>query len=155
MERVVILKHMFTLQELEVGEYDVSYGTRRLTQLQEDVAAILDIKQDIRDECSKIGEVTNVVLYDKEPEGVVSVKFVDPQAALQCVKNMDGRYFGGTRVEAYVSEGREKFKKTNERRAALEDMAERGIDAEDEEENQRLDEFGTWLESSKTGETAK
>ncbi|KAJ5127178.1 nuclear mRNA splicing factor-associated protein [Penicillium atrosanguineum] len=136
MERVVILKHMFTLQELE-----------------EDVAAILDIKQDIRDECSKIGEVTNVVLYDKEPEGVVSVKFVDPQAALQCVKNMDGRYFGGTRVEAYVSEGREKFKKTNERRAALEDMAERGIDAEDEEETQRLDEFGTWLESSKRAET--
>ncbi|KAJ6120528.1 nuclear mRNA splicing factor-associated protein [Penicillium sp. IBT 18751x] len=136
MERVVILKHMFTLQELE-----------------EDVAAILDIKQDIRDECSKIGEVTNVVLYDKEPEGVVSVKFVDPQAALQCVKNMDGRYFGGTRVEAYVSDGREKFKKTNERRAALEDMAERGIDAEDEEENQRLDEFGTWLETSKTAGT--
>lgn len=61
---------------------------------------------------------------------------------------MNGRFFGGTRVEAYVSEGREKFKKTNERRAALEDMAERGIDAEDEEENQRLDEFGTWLESS-------
>lgn len=69
---------------------------------------------------------------------------------------MDGRYFSGTRVEAYVSEGRDKFKKTNERRAALEDMAERGIDAEDEEENQRLDEFGTWLESSHTVEnTAK
>jgi HIV Tat-specific factor 1 len=28
-------------------------------------------------------------------------------------------------------------------------MAERGIDAEDEDEAQRLDEFGTWLESSK------
>lgn len=61
---------------------------------------------------------------------------------------MDGRFFGGTRVEAYVSEGREKFKKTNERRAALEDMAERGIDAKDEEEEQRLDEFGSWLETS-------
>lgn len=69
---------------------------------------------------------------------------------------MDGRYFSGTRVEAYVSSGREKFKKTNERRAALQDMAERGIDAEDEEEQQRLDEFGTWLESSHVVEnTAK
>ncbi|KAJ5091724.1 nuclear mRNA splicing factor-associated protein [Penicillium alfredii] len=130
-EKTVILKHMFTLKELE-----------------EDAAAILDIKEDIRDECSKIGEVTNVVLYDKEPEGVVSVRFLEPEAAKQCVQAMDGRFFGGTRVEAYISEGREKFKKTNERRAALEDMAERGIDAEDEEENQRLDEFGTWLESS-------
>lgn len=68
---------------------------------------------------------------------------------------MDGRYFAGTRVEAYVSSGKEKFKKTNEKREALEDMAERGIDAEDEEES-RLDEFGTWLESSRVVEnTAK
>ncbi|OQE24755.1 hypothetical protein PENSTE_c007G09528 [Penicillium steckii] len=138
-EKIVILKHMFTLQELE-----------------EDTAAILDIKEDIREECSKIGEVTNVVLFDKEPEGVVSVRFADPESARQCVKSMDGRWFGGTQVVAYISEGREKFKKTNERRAALEDMAERGIDAEDEEEEQRLDEFGTWLESSKVVEnTAK
>lgn len=69
---------------------------------------------------------------------------------------MDGRYFAGTRVEAYVSSGKEKFKKTNEKREALEDMAERGIDAEDEEEDSRLDEFGTWLESSRVVEnTAK
>ena len=69
---------------------------------------------------------------------------------------MDGRWFGGTQVIAYIAEGREKFRKTNERRAALEDMAERGVDAEDEDEEQRLDEFGTWLESSNVVEnTAK
>lgn len=69
---------------------------------------------------------------------------------------MDGRYFSGTRVVAYVSDGREKFRKSNERREALQDIAERGIDAEDEEEKQRLDEFGTWLESSHVVEnTAK
>ncbi|RHZ69679.1 hypothetical protein CDV55_108065 [Aspergillus turcosus] len=130
-EKVVILKHMFTLKEIE-----------------EDPAAILDIKDDIREECSKLGEVTNVVMYDKEPDGVVSVRFIDPEAARQCVRVMDGRFFAGTRVEAYISDGKEKFRKSNERRAALEDMAERGLDAEDEEENARLDEFGTWLESS-------
>lgn len=54
--------------------------------MQEDAAAILDIKEDIRDECSKLGEVTNVVLYDKEPDGVVSVRFADADAARQCVK---------------------------------------------------------------------
>ncbi|KAL2872008.1 U2 snRNP complex subunit CUS2 [Aspergillus lucknowensis] len=68
-EKVVTLKHMFTLKELD-----------------DDPAAILDIKEDIRDECSKLGEVTNVVLYDKEPEGVVSVRFSDPEAARNCVK---------------------------------------------------------------------
>ncbi|KAL4925846.1 U2 snRNP complex subunit CUS2 [Aspergillus undulatus] len=130
-EKVVILKHMFTLQELE-----------------EDPAAILDIKEDIREECSKLGEVTNVVLYDKEEAGVVSVRFSNPESARACVKTMNGRFFGGTAVEAYISNGSERFRKTNEKRAALEDLAEKGFDAEDEDENQRLDEFGTWLESS-------
>lgn len=61
---------------------------------------------------------------------------------------MDGRYFSGTRVVAYISNGKEKFKKTNEKREALEDMAERGMDAQGQSEEDRLDEFGTWLESS-------
>ncbi|KAL4790190.1 hypothetical protein BDV19DRAFT_372732 [Aspergillus venezuelensis] len=130
-EKVVILKHMFTLQELD-----------------EDPAAILDIKEDIRDECSKLGEVTNVVLYDKEEAGVVSVRFSNPESARACVQTMNGRFFGGTAVETYISDGSERFRKTNEKRAALEDLAEKGFDAEDEDENQRLDEFGTWLESS-------
>ena len=45
--RVVVLKHMFTLQELE-----------------EDASLLLDLKEDVRDECSSVGEVTNVVLHD-------------------------------------------------------------------------------------------
>jgi HIV Tat-specific factor 1 len=45
--RVVVLKHMFTLEELE-----------------EDASLLLDLKEDVRDECSTLGEVTNVVLYD-------------------------------------------------------------------------------------------
>ncbi|CEN62350.1 hypothetical protein ASPCAL08986 [Aspergillus calidoustus] len=140
-EKVVVLKHMFTLKELD-----------------DDPAAILDIKEDIRDECSKLGEVTNVVLYDKEPEGIVSVRFTDPEAARNCVKLMNGRFFGGTAVVAYISDGseRKRFRKTNEKRAALEDLAENGLDAEDDDEQQRLDEFGTWLESSNVVEnTAK
>lgn len=45
--RVVVLKKMFTLKELE-----------------EDAALVLDLKEDVRDECSSLGDVTNVVLYD-------------------------------------------------------------------------------------------
>ncbi|EZF29728.1 hypothetical protein H101_06616 [Trichophyton interdigitale H6] len=67
--KVVVLKHMFTLQELE-----------------EDPAAILDIKEDIREECSKLGEVTNVVLYDKEESGIATVRFSDPECAQACVQ---------------------------------------------------------------------
>jgi HIV Tat-specific factor 1 len=49
--RVVVLKHMFTLQELE-----------------EDPSLLLDLKEDVREECATLGVVTNVVLYDvREP----------------------------------------------------------------------------------------
>jgi HIV Tat-specific factor 1 len=45
--RIVVLKHMFSLKELD-----------------EDASLLLDLKEDVRDECSTLGEVTNVVLYD-------------------------------------------------------------------------------------------
>lgn len=52
---------------------------------------------------------------------------------------MDGRFFAGTRVEAYIADGNEKFKKSKEKKAAIDED-------EDEAENQRLDQFGSWLE---------
>ena len=45
--RVVVLKHMFTLDELN-----------------EDPSLLLDLKEDVREECAMLGDVTNVVLYD-------------------------------------------------------------------------------------------
>ena len=54
--------------------------------LQDDPAALLDIKEDIREECAKLGAVTNVILYDKEPNGIVSVRFVDAEVAQACVQ---------------------------------------------------------------------
>ena len=97
-DKVVILKHMFTLQELE-----------------EDSAAILDIKEDIREECTKLGEVTNVVLFDLEEDGVASVRFANAQAARACVDLMDGRSFAGQKVVAYISDGKEHFKKSKKK----------------------------------------
>ncbi|KAK1730798.1 splicing factor u2af-associated protein 2 [Colletotrichum acutatum] len=91
--RTVILRHMFTLAELE-----------------EDPAALVEIKEDIRDECGKLGKVTNVVLYDEEPDGVVAVKFSDTQAAQACIQLMHGRAFDGRIVEASIAKPREKFK---------------------------------------------
>ncbi|KAI0164812.1 hypothetical protein GGR57DRAFT_450631 [Xylariaceae sp. FL1272] len=95
-ERVVILRHMFTL-----------------TELNEDPAAFLEIKEDIRDECEKLGEVTNVVLYDMEEEGIASVKFKTADAAEACVNLMDGRAFDGRTVRAVIASGKEKFKRSD------------------------------------------
>jgi len=96
-DKMVILKHMFTLEEL-----------------QEDPAALLEIKEDIRGECEKLGEVTNVVLYDLETDGVVSIKYKRPESADACVQLMNGRSFAGQVVEAYIPTGRVKFKKSKD-----------------------------------------
>lgn len=115
-DKVVILKHLFTLEELEV-RYFLLFLMFRLDhnslvihhspkpsprsfhphnfplfkqllthRLQEDPAAMLEIKEDLREECAKVGDVTNVVLFDKEPDGVASVRFVDAEAAKACVR---------------------------------------------------------------------
>lgn len=97
-DKVVILEHMFTLQELE-----------------EDPAAILEIKEDIREECGKLGEVTNVVLFDEEEAGIASVRFASTEAARACVGVMNGRSFGGQTVVAYISTGQEQFKKSKKK----------------------------------------
>ncbi|OTA97006.1 hypothetical protein M434DRAFT_392452 [Hypoxylon sp. CO27-5] len=97
-DRVVILRHMFTLKELE-----------------EDPAAMLEIKEDIREECSKLGPVTNVVLYDLEEEGIASVKFKTPEAAEACVNLMDGRAFDGRTVRATIATGRERYRKSGKK----------------------------------------
>ncbi|KAK5160100.1 hypothetical protein LTS14_002207 [Recurvomyces mirabilis] len=110
-DKVVVLKHMFTLKELA-----------------EDAAAALDIKEDVREECEKFGQVTNVVLYDKEEEGVVTVRFTDARAAAASINVFDGRLFDGRRVIACVADGREKFKKTSKKDA-------------DEDEEKRLRKF--------------
>lgn len=94
-EKVVILSHMFSLEELE-----------------EDPTAILDIKEDIREECEKLGPVTNVVLFDLEEEGIVSVKFQTQEGADACLELMHGRSFGGRTVEAYFATGKERFRKS-------------------------------------------
>ncbi|KAI8966013.1 hypothetical protein F5Y11DRAFT_236254 [Daldinia sp. FL1419] len=103
-DRVVILRHMFTLRELE-----------------EDPAAMLEIKEDIREECSKLGPVTNVVLYDLEEEGIASVKFTTPEAAEACVNLMDGRAFDGRTVRATIATGRERYRKSGKKQGDEED----------------------------------
>lgn len=124
-DKVVILKHMFTLQELE-----------------EDPAVMLEIKEDIREECEKLGPVTNVQIFDKEDDGVASVRFQNATAAEACVRMMNGRWFDERQLEASIATGKEKFARSNPKQADLDD---------DEEEEGRLDGFGSWLEGEKKG----
>ncbi|CAO1618418.1 unnamed protein product [Parajaminaea phylloscopi] len=152
--RVVVLKRMFTLAELE-----------------EDPTLLLDLKADVRDECDDtIGPVTNVTLWDEEPEGLVTVKFKRPEDAQECVKRMDGRFFAQRRVEAFLAQGNKvRFRRSGRGGGAEDDEDDgeddtaasgtlsdgrKGVhndqgtprDADKAAEDDRQDAFGAWLE---------
>ncbi|KAJ9105238.1 hypothetical protein QFC21_001603 [Naganishia friedmannii] len=122
MNRVVVLKQMFTLQELE-----------------EDPGLALELKDDVREEAETIGTVTNIHLFDKEEDGVMTIKFKDAISAQACLLKMNGRFFGGRQIQASLYDGREQFKASG-RTDEYADPDER-----DAEESKRLDRFAAWL----------
>ncbi|KAF2856313.1 hypothetical protein T440DRAFT_485424 [Plenodomus tracheiphilus IPT5] len=110
--KVVILKYAFTLEELE-----------------EDAANLLDIKEDIRTEAETFGAVTNVTLYDKEVDGICSVRFREFEDAEKFRARSNGRKFASRKLEAWLAEDKPKFKKS----ARVEEP-----DSEDEERLEKV-----------------
>jgi HIV Tat-specific factor 1 len=93
--KTVVLKHMFTLADLEA-----------------DPGEILDLSAEVRQECAeKYGDVSRVIVYDGEEDGIVGVRFKKSVGAEKCVKLMDGRWFDNWKVEAKLAVGRVKFRK--------------------------------------------
>jgi HIV Tat-specific factor 1 len=92
--KIAIMKNVFDLKEL-TEESD-----------------ILDIKEDMRTRAATFGEVTKVVLYDKEPEGVVIVRFKDWESAQAFQKRINGEVYDERRVEITIAEDRPKFRKS-------------------------------------------
>lgn len=134
--KLVVLKHMFTLDELE-----------------EDAGALIDIKADIRDEASKYGEVTNTVLYDLEPQGVVTVRFKEADSAALCAEAFNGRWFDQRRVIAYVPQHREDYRKSKgSGQDGLLDIDEDEADDDDDETERAA---GSAVEGHRTLEAEK
>lgn len=76
-------------------------------------------------------------MYDKEPDGVVTVRFSNNEEAEACVRLMQGRYFDGRVVEASIYDGKVRFQKSGKH--TLDD---------EEDEEKRLEKFADWLENS-------
>jgi HIV Tat-specific factor 1 len=99
-DKVVVLKNLFTPEDLEEDEDE-----------DEEESMADFIVRDIREQCLKFGRVENAVLFDAEPEGVVTVRFSNGSAAQACVKKMHGRRLEGRLVEARIADGTERFRK--------------------------------------------
>lgn len=92
-ENVVIISNMFDPIEFE-----------------RDPSLIMEYQRDMREECSKCGEVKKVVVYDRHPEGIVSVSFKEIEQADECINMMNGRWFAGRQLKAETWDGRTKYK---------------------------------------------
>ncbi|KAM6151335.1 17S U2 SnRNP complex component HTATSF1 [Rhynchocyon petersi] len=87
-ERVVILKNMFHPMDFE-----------------DDPLVLNEIREDLRVECSKFGQIKKLILFDRHPDGVASVSFRDPEEADYCIQTLDGRWFGGRQITAEPWDG--------------------------------------------------
>ncbi|XP_043830455.1 HIV Tat-specific factor 1 [Dromiciops gliroides] len=87
-ERVVIIKNMFHPKDFE-----------------EDPLVLNEIREDLRTECAKFGQVKKVLLFDRHPDGVVSVSYKEPEEADVCIQALNGRWFGGRQLNAEAWDG--------------------------------------------------
>ncbi|CAH2315156.1 HIV Tat-specific factor 1 [Pelobates cultripes] len=85
-ERVIIIKNMFHPSDFE-----------------EDPLVLNEIREDLRSECEKFGQVKKVLIFDRHPDGVASVAFREVEESDMCIQTLNGRWFGGRQlvVEAW------------------------------------------------------
>ncbi|XP_049625037.1 HIV Tat-specific factor 1 homolog [Suncus etruscus] len=87
-ERVVIIKNMFHPKDFE-----------------DDPLILNEIREDLRAECSKFGQIRKLLLFDRHPDGVASVSFRDPEEADSCIQTLHERWFGGRQITAETWDG--------------------------------------------------
>ncbi|KAG8448412.1 hypothetical protein GDO86_015488 [Hymenochirus boettgeri] len=80
-ERVIIIKNMFHPKDFE-----------------EDPLVLNEIREDLRSECEKFGQVKKVLIFDRHPDGVASVAFKEAEEGDLCIQALNGRWFGGRQL---------------------------------------------------------
>lgn len=92
-DRIVVFKNVFDAEAFEKNPVLVTV-----------------IRDDIKKECEKFGEVRKVIVFDRNEEGVCSVAFAAFEAADSCLSVMNGRWFGGRRITAEKWDGVTSYK---------------------------------------------
>lgn len=116
----VVIKNLFTLEMME-----------------RNAALLLDLKEEVQESCSKYGTVKKVVVYDNNPEGVVTVTFETTLCSDMAVKMLNGRIVDGRRLEVALWDGKTKYKidESEEDRKRRLAAWENYIQGDDEEDN--------------------
>ncbi|CAD6191008.1 unnamed protein product [Caenorhabditis auriculariae] len=89
---VVIIKNRFTLQ-----------------MLMENPILIFTLKEDVAKSCAMYGLVKKVVVFDNNPDGVVSVHFSNTDESDMAVHHLNGSMFNGRILTAELWDGKTKY----------------------------------------------
>ncbi|XP_046544376.1 HIV Tat-specific factor 1-like [Haliotis rubra] len=102
-EKTVILKNMFDPKEFE-----------------ENPMVINELRDDVRTEVAKFGEVKKVTVYDRNTDGVITVRYKEAEEADKCIAGLNGRWFAQQRIIASAWDGVTKYEveETEEERIA-------------------------------------
>ncbi|KAI6213401.1 hypothetical protein M3Y94_00145900 [Aphelenchoides besseyi] len=93
-ECTVVLKNMFTLEEVN-----------------QNAAMIFDLKEEMKEMYGKFGILKSTVVYDTNPEGVITLTYENVEAADLAVKSLDGVIRHGRQISATLWDGKTKYKR--------------------------------------------
>ncbi|SBT41576.1 splicing factor 1, putative (SF1) [Plasmodium ovale wallikeri] len=60
-----------------------------------------DIIEDVKEECSKYGNIVKIWLDTKNIDGKIYIKYSNKDESLKAFQFLNGRYFGGSLINAY------------------------------------------------------
>ncbi|ODV83210.1 hypothetical protein CANARDRAFT_100588 [[Candida] arabinofermentans NRRL YB-2248] len=118
-EKIVVFENVFKVESLKKDPL-----------LKNEI--IQDIKEGIQELNINSKSIQNIILYDLEINGIITVKFNNLKDANICISKMNLRYFDGLQLKVYKYDGFTRYKKSNE--------------DENENELERLNEFGKWVD---------
>ena len=78
-----------------------------------------------------MGPLEKITVFSRNSAGPVVVKFGTAYAAEECIKTMEGRWFGKRKLKCHYWDG----------------ITNYSVKEDDSKEAARLDEFGDWLEN--------
>eukprot|EP00953_Heterococcus_sp_UTEX-ZZ885_P010033 5866-Heterococcus_DN1.PRE.7 len=114
--KIVVIENMFEPADFENPD-DPTFGE--------------DLHNDIAAECEKLGPLEKITVFSRNAAGPVVVKFGTAYAAEECIKRMEGRWFGKRKLRCHYWDG----------------ITNYVVKEDDSKEQERLDEFGDWLEN--------
>jgi len=104
----------------------------KIEEVQGDKEQIEEIESVIREEAEEKdwGVIQRILVFDLEPDGLVQIRFTNPENAEKAKKIMNGRSFDFKTLEAWVMQTKQRYKMTHFRKDG------------DEEEEDRLEKYG-------------